>query len=140
VSDKITVGAQVSAFINGIRWGQVTGFRFSSVTQHKELLGLDSLEPFEQTPVAVKVNGNVQLIRLVGDGGLEGQGVTTNFEQLPRQKYFTLTLRDNFTDGILFESRYTVVQEQNWEFSAKGIVTGGFTFAGISWNNEVQGH
>lgn len=140
MSEKITVGAQVSGFVNGIRWGQVTGFRFSSVTQHKELSALDSLEPFEITPVACKVTGTVSLIRLVADGGLEGQGITTNFEQLPRQKYFTFTLRDNFTDGILFESRFNVVQEQNWDFQAKGIVTGSFTFTGISWNNEVQGH
>jgi hypothetical protein len=134
----MVVGAQAVCYINGTMYGQVSSFRWSSDTPYRPLYGLDCIWPQELVPTVVKVSAQLNIYRMVGDGGLEGAGITAPYASLPRQQYFTLSLRDRYSDNLLFESRWCVVDTQTWDVPAKGLVTGSFSVTGIAWHNEVS--
>lgn len=128
--------AAVNCYVNGQKFGRVTSFGWESVTPHKARYGIDSADPFELVPMYTKVQGNLGLLRTVGDGGTEGAGMTVSFEDLPRGKYFSLMLVDRGSDQVLFQAELCVARVQKWEVRSKSIVTGSVEFEGISWTNE----
>lgn len=133
---KVIVSAGVLMYINGTRVGTVTSFKFSSQTPKNPVHAIDSLEPFELVPVATKVTGSVGLVRTLYDGGAEGLGVSSQFEDVPREKYFSVMLVEHTSDTILFQADYCSLITQNWDFEAKNIVRGTIEFEALDWRNE----
>lgn len=135
---RILVAAQIVVYVNGRAYAQVTSFRWNSMTPKKAIYGLDSGEPFELAPTTTKIGGEMGLLRLMGDGGLEGAGVTALFPDLPREKYFTMTLRDMASDTQIFRAENSTCISQAWDVPAKGMVTGRMSFEALDWDNEVH--
>lgn len=135
---RLLTSAQVLVYINGKPFAWATSFRWESATPRKAIYGLDSGEPYELAPTTTKVHGSVGLLRLSASGGLEGAGVVAQYHDIPREKYFTLTLVDRTTDTIIFTAGHCAVQSQSWDIPAKGRVTGSMTFEALDWNNEAK--
>lgn len=133
----LATSAQVVLYVNGRSYAQVTGFNWSSVTPPKAIYGLDSGEPYELAPTITKVTGTVGLLRMVGDGGLEGAGIAPHLPDLPRGRYFSLALIHRGTDITIFRSDRCWVVSQSWDVPSKGRVSGSMTFEGFDWSNEA---
>lgn len=135
---RVITGAMVLCYINGTRFGRVSGFSFKSLTPRKPLYGLDSIEPHELAPTISRCSGTLRLYRTTGDGAAQGAGMAASFDDLPREKYFTIQLIDRGTDKVLFQAQHCSVVSQSWDHLAKGIITGSVEFEAISWANEVR--
>lgn len=128
--------AAVVLYINGKAYGAVHGFHWTSLTPQKEVNGIDSLEAQELIPTSAKVVGSFDLYRISGSGGMEGIGVTTQFDKMPSEKYFVLQLIDIRSDQILFQARSCKAEQQSWTVPVRGLVTGNLQFKGLTWENE----
>lgn len=137
-SSPLIAAAAVTLYINGRPYAQVSSFRWDSDTPMREIYGIDSGEPYELAPTQSRISGNIGLYRLIGDGGIEGAGATVHYGELPRQKYFTLSLVLHKYDLQLFYAGRCSVVRQNWDVPAKGLITGAMSFKAIDWNNEVR--
>lgn len=135
---RVLVGAHVTCYINGQLFGRVSNFQFRSQTTRKPLYALDSVDPVELAVTQSRVTGTMQLYRTVGDGGAEGAGIAANFDDLPREKYFTVQLIERGSDTILFQAELCSVVSQTWNFPSKGLITGSVEFEAISWSNEIK--
>jgi hypothetical protein len=134
---RLITAAKVVLYINGKPYALVTSFAWTSQTPKKAIYGLDSGEPYELAPGQTKCQGQIGLLRAVGEGGLEGIGVTPFFHDLPREKYFTLALVERGTDTQIFRADRCSIMSQAWNIPAKGMVTGTMTFEAMDWNNEA---
>jgi hypothetical protein len=134
----IVTSAKVALYINGERFGRVTSFTWHSSTPIKAIYGVDSSDAFELGVTTTKCTGSIGVLRMSGDGGAEGAGVTVPYEVLPSQKYFSITLIEHHRDLILFEARRCMLADQSWSLPAQGIMSGSFQFEGIEWSNEVR--
>ena len=132
----IVTAARVFLYMNGQKVGRVTTFQWKSTTDYIEINGLDSSDPYELAPGITRVMGQIGLLRMAGDGGAEGLGVTAQYEDLTRQKYATIALVDRTTQTLLFKADECVVVDQQWAVQAKGRLEGNMSFKGITWNNE----
>ena len=129
-------GARCLVYINGRKYGVVTGFDYESNTSVRAIETIDDILPAELAPTRCKIKGSVKCYRIAGTGGLEGMGITAQFNDIPLQKYFSITLIDKLTDNLLFSADYCMCEGQRWSFNPKGLNEGSFNFQGISWNNE----
>ena len=135
-SPQLVVGARVLLYVNGRLYGRVSGFQWSSSVNHKGVYALDSLSPVELLPTQTKVIGNITVYRVIGDGGAEGPGFTTNFPSISRMKYFTLALVARYTQRVLFEADRCVLQNQSWNAPTRGFVTGSLSFEALDWDEN----
>lgn len=135
---KTVVSAGVILYLNGKAFGRVREFSFTSATPRKPIHGIDAMEPFELMPTTSMVNGSISLYRTVGDGGAEGAAMTTQFDNIPREKYFTLQLIERLSDTVIFEARYCSVTRQSWSAPEKGLVIGTVEFEALDWTNELR--
>lgn len=129
--------AQVLLFVNGNMVGQVSDFQWTSVTNHGVTYGLDSALPVELPPTTCLVQGSMTVYRTLGDGGAEGMGVTTQFQDVMRQQYTTLALVERSSGLPLFQCSYTQFNTQQWNLVAKGLMQGQLTFVGVSAVSEL---
>jgi len=132
------VTAGVICYINGKPFGRVKDFRFESSTGKKPQYAVDTLEPYELIPTITRVTGSMTLQRTVGDAGAEGAALTVRFEDLPRERYFSVQLIERVSDTLIFEAKYCAVTRQSWSFPEKGVVTGSVEFEAIDWSNELR--
>lgn len=135
---RTVVGAHLICFINGQPFGRITHFTFQSATPRRPIYGLDSMDPYELAVTQAKIRGTMRIYRTVGDGGAEGAGITANFDDLPREKYFTVQLIERGSDKIFFQAELCSVVTQSWDVPAKGVVSGTIEFEAITWNNEIH--
>jgi len=136
-SSLVIASAHVVVLINGLLYGQVSGFKWGSSTPRKEIYGIDSVEPYELAPTVTHLQGQLSLYRLIGDGGLEGKGIATHYADLPAEKYFRLQLVERRSDTILFQAESCCVESQEWNATARGQMTGTMSFRGLRWENEA---
>lgn len=135
---RLITTAQVVLYVNGNPHSQVTDFRWDSSTPPKAIYGLDSGEPYELAPGVTKVNGNIGLLRVLGDGGLEGLGAIPQLHELPRGKYFALALIERTSDTQIFRADRCWVVAQSWSVPTKGRITGSASFEALDWSNEAK--
>lgn len=132
------VGAAVVVWVNKRPFGVATSFRWTSATPKKPLYGLDNPDPYELGVTTTKIEGVVSVYRIDGDGGAEGWGMTANFEEISREKYYEIMLVNRLTDRVIFHAEHCTTQNQNWEVSARGVMSGTIQFEALSWSNEVK--
>ncbi len=135
---RVVTGARVICYINGVRFGRVSDFKWDSATPRRAIHGIDSLEPYELAPMSTRCTGSLSLYRTAGDGGIEGPGIVASYQDIPREKYFSLTLIDRASNMVLFRADSCAVTNQSWGVAAKGVMTGSFSFEALSWSNEVK--
>ena len=78
----------------------------------------------------------MSVLRVSGDVGAEGSGIVAPYPDLPREKYFSVTLVEIDTDTVIFNSSRCSLVSQRWEIGARGIVTGDFAFKAVNWNHQ----
>ncbi len=136
---RILVGARVALYINGQAYGRVMGFQWTSTTAQKAVYALDSSFPYELAPGQTRIVGSLNVYRLAGDGGAEGANMTTQFTDVIRQNYFTLSLVDRATGQTLFQANHCALTSQSWSAPVRGFVTGSLAFESLLWESEVPG-
>lgn len=134
---KTITGAHILCYVNGNLYGRASNITYNSQTIHKPIYGIDQAEPFELAASQTKLSGTISVYRLHGDGGSQGAGMSAKYEDVPRGKYFTLTLLDRSNDLIVFQAKYCVQQSESWSIPAKGIITGSLSFEAIDFENEL---
>jgi hypothetical protein len=135
---KTVTTAGVLVFINGTLYGRVASARFSSSTPRNVIYGLDSTEPFEIASSTTKVNGQLEIYRTIGDGGIEGAGMVASFKDLPREKYFSIQIIERGSETVIFEAPYCSIINQSWSMASKGMVVGTIEFEALDWVNELN--
>ena len=135
---KTVAGAHILCYINGNLYGRVSNITYNSQTIHRPVYGVDQAEPFELSPSQTKITGTLSVYRLHGDGGSQGAGMSAKYEDIPRGRYFNITLLDRSNDLILFQAKYCVQQSESWSIPAKGIVTGSLNFEAVEFVNESK--
>lgn len=131
-------GARIYLVVNGKIFARCQGFSYTIDSDHKEARGLDSLVPYELMPGMVRVSGSARLIKTTADGGLEGPGITALPQRLPQLRYVTLALVDRLVDIPIFQADQCVIQSQSWTGDPRTLMTGSFSFRGITYNTEVK--
>lgn len=135
---KTITSAHIVCYINGKLYGRVSSFSWDSQTIHKPIYGVDSADPFELAASSTRISGNMQIYRLMGDAGAQGAGIVPKYEDMPRGRYFNITLIDRATDLILFQAKYCILQAESWNVPSRGIITGQCHFEAIDWSNELR--
>ena len=132
----ILVGAHVVVYVNGTMFGRVAGLSHSMDSPIRELHGVDTYLPIELVRGPVSIRGNMTLYRLHNDGGLESAGMIGTWNDLTREKYFSILVLDRSTDTVVFRADRCGVSSQNWTYG-KGYVMGNVGFNGLLWTNET---
>lgn len=134
----LTTGAKVAVYVNGKRFGRVTAFSWNSETPKRAIYGVDSTEPYELATTTSRVTGSISILKLSGDGGVEGAGMNVPFPDLANANYFSLSLVEIGTNVIIFEARQCAATSQSWSVQTRSYVTGSVNFEAIGWDGEVR--
>jgi hypothetical protein len=137
MAQQVVVGAQVVLYVNGALFGRVVGFNWNSITANKAIFALDSTTAYELTSTQARVTGNISVVKVHGDGGAEGASMTTRFEDIVREKYFTLQLIDRLTNSQIFSANRCKLTSQSWSVPTRGFVSGSLSFEALEWNGEA---
>lgn len=130
-------GAHLKAFVNGKLLGIVMSIPVWNIHSNwSELREIDSVVARQLTPRSYSCTGTVEILRGRSTGGLEGAGLVPTAEVMLRQKYLTIEIQDRISQDIIFRALLCQVDSQQWKIDAKGLVTGTFSFKGITHNNE----
>lgn len=135
---KTLTGAKIQCYINNNLYGRATSVSWESATVHRPIYTIDSADPIELGATITKLSGNITVYRLTGDGGARGMGIVPKYEDVPRGKYFTLTLIDRSNNSIIFESKNCVLQSESWTLSSRSVTVGQLRFEAIDWKNEAN--
>jgi hypothetical protein len=133
---KLTTGAGVTLFINGVNWGTVTKFAVSPSTPRKVIHGIDTPIAFELAPTVVEVSGQIGFLRTAKDTGLEGKKIAAGPHNLSKEQYFTVLLRDRKTGSIIFQADQCSSEGQSWDYESRALAQGSVNFRGIVWAND----
>lgn len=135
---RLLPSAKVVLYLNGQAYAAVVAFKWGSATPRRAAYGIDSGQPYELIPLGTKIAGSMTLLRLIGDGGAEGAGITTQLENIPAEKYFSMALIERSTDTQIFRADRCSVTDQSWDVTSKAFVIGTVSWEALDWNNEAQ--
>lgn len=135
---RVIVAANVIVYINNLQYGRVRAFTFTSSTPRDAINGIDSLDPFELAPTSTRITAKMSLYRTLGDGGAEGAGLTTDYDNLAKEKYFSVSLVERGSDTVIFRADYCSVNSQSWDISSREMMTGMVEFEALNWSNEIK--
>lgn len=138
MESQLTVAAQVVLYVNGAIYANCSSFSWHSDTPHIEKYGIDSLQPVELVPGAVRCSGSIGMYRRAGDGGIQGAGIGAPYPDLSRAKYFTISLVAYRYGLILFSASQCSCNSEAWDVPAKSRITGRIQFSALQWNNEIR--
>lgn len=134
----LLTSAQVVMYVNGVRFGRVSGFSYTSDTPRRKLYAVDALTPFELMPTVSSITGNMTIYRMAGDGAAEGAGMVAPVLDLSREKYFHILLVDITTGFVVFQADFCSLESQSWNVRARSYIEGQITFSALTYNNEVR--
>jgi hypothetical protein len=132
---RTITGASVICYVNGKVLGRATGFSFQSVTPRRAIYGIDSCEPYELAPTQAKVSGTISVVRTIGDGGADG--MVADFEDLSRERYFSIALVERGSDRVFFQASACSLVSQLWSIPSKSHISGTLSFEALGWSNET---
>jgi hypothetical protein len=135
---RTIVAANVLVYINNLQFGKVRSFSFTSQTPRDPINGIDSLDPFELAPTTTRITARMGLYRTLGDAGAEGAGLTTDYDNLSKEKYFSVVLVERSSDTVIFRADFCSVNSQTWDIVSRELVTGTVEFEALNWSNEIK--
>lgn len=133
---RVLRGADLKLYINNRPFGKVVEIQWSIDEGIYPITTIDTTLPVEFADGPIRVSGSVQVLRLAGDGGLEGSGITVLPHRHELEKYITIHVIDRRTDAVVFQTDRVRVKSQSWRAATKSIMQGSFTFEGIGYLNE----
>lgn len=131
-------GAKLQCYINGKLAGQVTGFSWDSINNHKDTFCVDSLSAFDLVAGPTMVMGTIELLRLSGDGGAQSLGMVSQQSHISTERYFTLLLKSRDFGQPIFYSELCTCVSESWEVRNRSLMQGIVKFKAIIWTNEAQ--
>lgn len=134
----VLAGHNLVCVINGRVVGRVTSFRWTRRTTVRRLQGVDQLVASELIRGPVAVSGTIGLLRTRRDGGAEGVGLIPPVDDLTREQYVSLMLRDRLTDTVVARVDQALVESDGWSGDVREVLRAQVAFEGISVVNEVQ--
>lgn len=134
---KLVVAAKVLVYINGRLFGRCTSFQWTSRTPRRKIHVIDIQHPVELGATTVDVDWSMGVLRVIGDGGLQGAGVVAQQTDLSREKYFSLALVERSTGATIFKADLCATDSESWSVVAKDRMLGQANGSGIVWVNEV---
>lgn len=135
---KLMNSARVLVYINGRLFGICTSFAWTSHTPRRKVRAIDIPFPIELAPTTAEVDWTMGVLRLLGDGGMQGHGLAVPMASIVKEKYFTIELIERATNLSLFKADYCVTDSEQWSVAAKDLVRGNLTGTGIIWGNEAS--
>lgn len=134
---RILSAPEISVYINNHLLGECAGISTEIDSPRQELHTVDILQPAELTQMATRVSGSLQVYRIRRGGGAEAQGMIATFQDLTREKYFSILVLDRMTDTVVFRADNCSVTRQVWNVELRKLVMGTINFQSITWSNEV---
>ena len=131
-------GARVLAYVNGKLLGIVTSFSWSSSTPRKAIRVVDIPHPVELAATTTEISWQMGVVRLMGDGGMQGNGIVANQTNIIKEKYFTIMLVERLSDLPVFQADMCQTDGEQWSITAKGLMTGTVSGKSIVWTNEAD--
>lgn len=138
MANRVQSAAGTVCLINGQVFGIVTGLSYQLGSPRTEYRGLDSLVPFELGISSVSVSGTIQVLMLRENEGLEGRGITAGLRFVEQEPYFTMELQDRASGFSIMKIDDASMEVQGWQFAAKSLVSGSFTFKGITAKTHMN--
>ena len=135
---QVLHGARIACYVNGKLFGQCTGFNWTSNTVRKEIQTIDIAHPVELAATRTSVTWTMNVLRIAGDGGVQGAGMVAGQVNVIKEKYFTLLLVDLGTDLTVFKCDFNQTSSESWSIMSKGMMTGQVNGTGIVWVNEAS--
>lgn len=135
---KIVSGARVLVYINGKLFGVCTGFSWNSLTPRKKIRGIDIANVLELAATTTEVTWTMSVLRTIGDGGMQGQGVVVLQPSLSLEKYFTILLIERMSNLPIFRCDLNNTDSESWNVFAKNLMQGQIQGSGIIWDNEAN--
>lgn len=135
---KTIAGARLKMVINGDFYGVCTGVRWNIATPGRPAIGIDDSSPQEIIPTTYQLQGELDVLRLTSDGGLEGAGLIGFEDELLLQKYNRIQLLDRLSDNIVADFVTSWVDNQRWAAQPRQVLAGSFSFQAIGFINEAR--
>jgi len=125
--------AGVLVYVNNLPMGTLTGLSYSSSTPRKAVYKIDAIDPVELMTTQTKTSVSLSLVKTLGDNGIEGQGMTTYYDALLREKYFSIKVIDRVAGFVLYSANYCSIQNQQWSMQARNIIQGSIQLEALDW-------
>lgn len=135
---KLITAPRLVIYVNSKMFGVVNSFSLKSSTPRKKTRTIDVLHPLELAVTGIDVSFTMGLVRVGGDGGLQGQGLVAKFADLSRAKYFSILVRDRLLDLPFFSAEMCEVEGEEWSVNAKGLLQGTVSCTAVVWTNETN--
>ena len=127
---QLATAAQIVVHVNGHQFGRVADIELNGQTPRRALTGLDLLVPIELVPMPASAGGTIRMFRLQVDGGCEVAGMSADWANLTREKYWTLTVTSRVTGRVIFRIDRCATESQHWS-AGKGYVMGTVQFTSL---------
>ncbi len=130
--------ADLIIYINNAPFGTATGFRYTVDEGQRPIYGIDRNTPFEIASGQVAVKGNIDVLRVRTEAGLEAVGIGIPENKVLLKRYFSMSIIDRATDTTILAIPEASCGNQNWQANAKGELTGSFAFEGLGYVHELE--
>lgn len=131
-------GARIVCYINGRLFGLVTSFSWTSSTPRKKVHVVDVPHPVELMATTTEISWQMGVMRLMGDGGMQGNGIVANQTNIIKEKYFTIMLVERLSNLPVFQADMCQTDGEQWSITAKGLMSGSVSGSCIVWTNEAD--
>ena len=132
----LVTGAQAVVYINNSMFGRIAELNYRSETPRRKVQVIDHFGPFELIQQAVQITGSMRIYRIQEGGGIEAAGLIGTWDDLTREKYFSILVVNRLRDSVLFQAQMCSVESQDWRIG-RGHIMGTVSFSGLQWNNET---
>lgn len=130
--------ARILVYVNGRLFGRCTSFSWTSASPRRKIHVVDLPHAIELAATTVDVTWNMGVLRVIGDGGLQGAGMVAPQQALlAREKYFSLLLIERTSGLPIFQADLCQVDAEAWTVASKNLLSGQVQGSGIVWVNEA---
>lgn len=136
MSTSILTSPSLRVFINNKVYGKVTSFSHTVDRGLRTRRGVDELLPAEIVEGPVTVRGQMDVIRLRYDAGLEGGGLVALPGRIPLEKYISIRVIDRRSDTVVFQADQARVLAYNFVVRPRDRVHLSLSFEAIGYTNE----
>jgi hypothetical protein len=124
-------GSDIKIYVGGKLFPPAQSLSYTINYGEQEIYGIDSVFPQEIVTTRISVSGSVRGVVLKGQGGLQYYDLRCKIENILKDKYISLRLKDRHRDiDFLWIPQIKVTAEQ-FQVDAKGVARLSFNFKGI---------
>ena len=137
-NSNLVTSAHAVCYINSVAFARCCGLSYNCLSPKREIHVIDLLQPVELVPTSLSVHGVIQVYKLHNDGGLEAAGLLATWDNLTKEKYFSLMVLDRFSNAILVQVDNCCLTEQSWNIRPKEYILGTASWSGVNYSNDAS--